>query len=119
MFYKFYLIIICIFCLQLNLGMAQQEITKQQFDSLKRAVVSMNLEVQQINTNLLSAKKTLKTGVFIATLGYTITIIGGQLLGVDPQWGEALLYAGGAIGIGGTIVLVNGFNRIHKVKPYD
>jgi len=97
-----------------------QEFSKQELDSIKSHIFNIQNEVNTIQLNLNNAKKTLKTGIFVATLGYTVTIIGGQLLGTNPQLGEALLYTGGAIGIGGTIVLVNGFNKISlERKPAD
>ncbi|WNB17187.1 hypothetical protein [Marivirga arenosa] len=97
-----------------------QEFSKQELDSIKSHIFNIQNEVNSIQLNLNNAKKTLKTGIFVATLGYTVTIIGGQLLGTNPQLGEALLYTGGAIGIGGTIVLVNGFNKISlEIKQTD
>lgn len=95
----------------------QTEITKQEFDSLKRVIVQMDTDLKQIDYNLSNAKRSLKTGVFIATIGYSVTIMGGQLLGVNPDLGKALLYTGGAIGIGGTVLLVKGFNRISLGLP--
>lgn len=100
-----------------NLRAQQQEYSRQELDSLKRAVFHIHQDVEQLQFNLSSSKKTLKTGIFIATLGYTVTIIGGQLLGTNPELGEALLYTGGAIGIAGTIVLVKGFNKISIGPP--
>ncbi|HET8860038.1 hypothetical protein [Marivirga sp.] len=94
-----------------------QEYSKQELDSIKKEIFTIKNDVNQIQLQLSDAKKTLKAGIFVATLGYTVTIIGGQLLGTNPQLGEALLYTGGAIGIGGTIVLVNGFNKISLKKP--
>ena len=94
-----------------------QEFSKQELDSIKREIFTIKNDVQEIQLRLSDAKKTLKTGIFVATLGYTVTIIGEQLLGTNPELGEALLYTGGAIGIGGTIVLVNGFNKISLKKP--
>ncbi len=85
-------------------------------DSLKNAVINLQLDVDNINASLDDSRKTLKTGIFIATLGYTVTIIGGQLLTVNQNVGEALLYTGGAIGIGGTFVLIKGFNKLGR-KP--
>lgn len=101
----------------LTLPSFAQEYSRQELDSIKRAVFNLQTDVEEIQFNLYNAKKTLKTGIFIATLGYTVTIIGGQLLGTNPQLGEVLLYTGGAIGIGGTIVLVNGFNKISLRAP--
>ena len=94
-----------------------QEMDRASLDSLKYAIINLQEEVQVIETNLYRSKKTLKTGVFIATLGYTVTIIGGQLLGTKPELGEALLYTGGAIGITGTVILVKGFNKISLGPP--
>jgi hypothetical protein len=111
------LIIAISFTLLLSLPSLAQEYSKQELDSIKRAIFNVQNDVEAIQFNLQTAKKSLKTGIFIATLGYTVTIIGGQLLGTRPQLGEALLYAGGAIGIGGTIVLVNGFNKISLGPP--
>jgi len=81
-------------------------------DSIRHVILNLDTKVNNIELSLEESKNTLKTGVFIATLGYTVTIVGGQLLGTNPELGEALLYTGGAIGIGGTIVLVNGFNKL-------
>ncbi len=86
----------------------------ENLDSLKREILNLQTDVQNIQLSMSKTKKTLKKGIFVATLGYTITIIGGQLLGVRPELGEALLYTGGAIGIGGTVILVNGFNKMDQ-----
>ncbi len=114
---KFFIFSLICAILSAQLSFGQSEITKQEFDSLKRAIIQLDMDVEQVNYNLSNAKRTLKTGIFIATLGYTVTIIGGQLLGVNADLGEALLYTGGAIGIGGTIVLVRGFNKISLGQP--
>jgi hypothetical protein len=86
-------------------------------DSLQRSIVVLEKRVINIENNLYSSQKQLKTGIFIATLGYTVTIIGGQLLGTRPALGETLLYVGGGIGITGTVVLVRGFNKISLGPP--
>ncbi|MGJ3235148.1 hypothetical protein [Marivirga sp.] len=112
-----YILILSVFTF-LNINFIQaQEYSKQELDSIKREIFTIKKDVNQIQLQLSDAKKTLKTGIFVATLGYTVTIIGGQLLGTNPELGEALLYTGGAIGIGGTIVLVNGFNKLSLSKP--
>ena len=110
-----YLITICFITL-FSANVNAQDYSRQELDSIKYAVTHLQMEVNEVRSNLIEAKRSLKTGVFIATLGYTVTIIGGQLLGTKPELGEVLLYTGGAIGIGGTIVLVNGFNKI-AIKP--
>jgi hypothetical protein len=90
---------------------------KINLDSLVNAMVKLEKEVYEVQLNLHQSQKQLKTGIFVATLGYTVTIIGGQLLGTRPELGEALLYTGGAIGIAGTVVLVKGFNKISLGPP--
>lgn len=86
-------------------------------DSLQRSIMVLEKRVFEIDNNLYSAQKQLKNGILIATLGYTVTIIGGQLLGPRPALGETLLYVGGGIGMAGTVVLVRGFNKISLGPP--
>lgn len=86
-------------------------------DSLQKTVLLLEKRVFDIETNLYKAQSQLKTGILVATIGYTVTIIGGQLLGTRPQLGETLLYVGGGIGIAGTVVLVKGFNKISLGPP--
>ncbi|HHP7242965.1 MAG TPA: hypothetical protein ACFCUD_14925 [Cyclobacteriaceae bacterium] len=81
-------------------------------DSLKREIMQLDVEVDNIQLGLQGSKKSLKRGIFVATLGYSITIVGGQLLGTNPTAGEALLYAGGAVGIAGTALLVKAFDKL-------
>ncbi|MFC3414973.1 hypothetical protein [Algoriphagus hitonicola] len=86
-------------------------------DSLKQTILQFDEDLYQVELNLHQSQKQLKTGIFIATVGYTVTIVGGQLLGRNPSLGETLLYAGGATGIVGTFVLVDGFKKISLRKP--
>jgi hypothetical protein len=86
-------------------------------DSLVRAVTQLENEIYEVKLNLHESQKQLKTGIFVATVGYSVTILGGQLLGSNPDLGKALLYAGGAIGITGTVILVKGFNKISIGPP--
>lgn len=93
--------------------------TKDQaaYDSLKRAMIQMDQELYEVQLNLHKAQNQLQTGILIATLGYTVTIIGGQLLGTNPDLGETLLYVGGATGIVGTVILFKGFKKISLGPP--
>lgn len=86
-------------------------------DSLVNQVLALEEDLYQVKLNLHQSQKRLKTGIFIATVGYSVTILGGQLLGTRPQLGKTLLYTGGAIGIGGTVTLVSGFNKISLGPP--
>ena len=80
-------------------------------DSLKREFLSLKTEVETIDLKLNQSKKKLKAGILVSALGYTTTIIGGQLLGgPDNELGEVLLFVGGGIGIGGTYLIFDGFN---------
>lgn len=107
------------FCgiLSMSNSWAQSSSQQANLDSLRRSIVQMDQELYEVQLNLHNSKKQLKTGIFIATIGYTVTIIGGQLLGSNPDAGKALLYVGGATGIVGTVVLVNGFNKISLRAP--
>ena len=86
-------------------------------DSLKRAIIELDQEIYEVKLNLHQSQKQLKTGILVATIGYTVTIIGGQLLGTEPDLGKTLLYVGGATGIGGTFLLVKGFKKISLRAP--
>ncbi|MFN3800528.1 hypothetical protein [Belliella pelovolcani] len=94
-----------------------QSSEKVNLDSLVNQIVKLDQELYQVQLNLNQSQKQLKTGIFIATIGYSVTILGGQLLGSNPDLGKTLLYTGGAIGIGGTYTLVRGFNKISLGPP--
>ncbi|SFN78490.1 hypothetical protein SAMN04488519_10246 [Algoriphagus ornithinivorans] len=94
-----------------------QVIEHPAYDSLKRTILALDQEVYEVKLNLHQAQSQLKTGIFVATMGYTITIIGGQLLGSNPDLGKSLLYVGGATGIAGTFVLVKGFKKLSLRAP--
>lgn len=87
------------------------------YDSLKRAMIQLDQDLYEVQLNLHKSQKQLQTGILVATIGYTVTIIGGQLLGTKPELGETLLYVGGATGIVGTVILVKGFKKISLGPP--
>jgi len=83
----------------------------QNYDSLKRAVLELQAEVNEIQLNLKTSEKKFKNGILIATLGYTTTIAGGLMLGrQNDELGQVLLITGGATGIYGTYKMVDAFN---------
>lgn len=99
-----------------KLSIAQENI-QYNLDSLKREFLSLKTEVETIDLQLNQSKKKLKAGILVSTLGYTTTIIGGQLLGgPDNELGEVLLFVGGGIGIGGTYLIFDGFNNLGNKK---
>jgi len=93
------------------------------YDSLKKAIVQLDSRVSQVELNLETSQKKFRTGILIATLGYTTTITGGLMLGREnDQLGQGLLVVGGATGIIGTYQMVDAFrfltgNRKKKKKP--
>ena len=83
----------------------------QNADSLKSQVKALDLRIQEVDLRMQDANKQFKTGVLVSTLGYSITIAGGLMLGREnDSLGQALLIAGGATGITGTYLLMDSFN---------
>ena len=109
--------LILLFSALFSLDLPAQTIDQVSYDSLKRAMIQMDQELYDVQLNLHKAQNQLQTGILVATLGYTVTIIGGQLLGTNPDLGETLLYVGGATGIVGTVVLFKGFKKISLGPP--
>lgn len=84
-------------------------------DSIKNEILALQSDVDEIKLNLSKAQPKLQIGIITATLGYAITIAGGQMLGRDnDDLGQALLYTGGAVGITGTVLLIDSFKYIGK-----
>ncbi|MEM0940600.1 MAG: hypothetical protein AAF600_11995 [Bacteroidota bacterium] len=80
------------------------------YDSLKQAIIQLNVSVNQIELNLEKSQKKFKSGILIATIGYSITIAGGLMLGREnDRLGQVLLVTGGATGIVGTYKMVDAF----------
>lgn len=94
-----------------------QSLTFNPTDTLTRSVVQLQNDLYQVELNLHKAQKDLKVGILVATIGYSVTILGGQLLGENPDVGRGLLYVGGATGIAGTFFLVRGFKKISLGPP--
>lgn len=83
----------------------------QSADSLKNQIKTLQLEVQDIDLRMKETNKQFKTGVLVSTIGYTVTIAGGLMLGREnDSLGQVLLVAGGATGITGTYLLMDSFN---------
>ncbi|MCS5489139.1 hypothetical protein [Algoriphagus limi] len=114
---KRFLLLIIFLGLLVPPSFSQTQSQQSNLDSLRREIRALDQEIYEVQLNLDQSKNQLKKGIFIATIGYTVTIIGGQLLGSNPDVGKTLLYVGGATGIVGTVVLVKGFNKISLKKP--
>ena len=84
-------------------------------DSLKNEIIKLRTDVQQIQLNLGKSHRQFKKGMILATLGYSVTIAGGLMLGREnDDLGQVLLYTGGAVGLGGTFVLLDSFKFLGK-----
>ncbi|MEO1254364.1 MAG: hypothetical protein AAFY41_05700 [Bacteroidota bacterium] len=84
--------------------------------------MALDKKVEDINLNLATSQKKFRSGILIATIGYTTTIAGGLMLGrTNDETGQALLIAGGATGVIGTYKMVDAFKyltgRKKKKKP--
>jgi hypothetical protein len=89
-------------------------------DSLRREILALRTEVNTIQVNLGDHRRGFQLGILTATLGYSVTIAGGQLLGGrNNDLGVALLYTGGGIGILGTALLMNSYRYIGKAAGME
>lgn len=104
--------LLALICLQ---GVAQQQ--QISADSLSRVILNLQAEVDQINLNLETSKNKFKKGILVSTIGYTVTIVGGLMLGREnDDLGKALLVAGGATGVTGTVMMVDAFSFLSGSK---
>ncbi|MEM6360519.1 MAG: hypothetical protein AAF149_15645 [Bacteroidota bacterium] len=86
-------------------------------DSLKAEILSIRADVENINLNLERSKNKFQKGIFVATLGYTVTIAGGLMLGRDnDELGQVLLVTGGVTGGIGTYMLVDAFKYLGRTR---
>lgn len=80
------------------------------YDSLKQAIIQLDVRVNSVELNLKKSQEKFKSGILIATMGYSITIAGGLMLGREnDRLGQVLLVTGGATGIVGTYKMVYAF----------
>lgn len=95
-------------------ALAQQQ-PSHDYDSLKQALLRLDMEVSHVQNNLSMAEKRFKQGVLLSTIGYSVVIAGGLLLGGDNNdLGRGLLIGGGAMGVAGTFLLVDSFKYIGR-----
>lgn len=98
---------IVLFTLLTFTGKAQQQ---ADVEALKKEILELKTDVKTIQLNLAKGEKKFKQGIFVATLGYTITIAGGLMLGRrNDELGKVLLVGGGVTGVTGTAMMLNAF----------
>ena len=85
----------------------------QSIDSLKSEILKMKEDISVIQVNLAKSEKKFKRGILVATIGYSVTITGGLMLGrKQDELGKVLLVAGGATGVVGTVLMVDSFKYL-------
>lgn len=84
-------------------------------DSLKKEILQLKADVQTIQMNLVQGEKKFKRGILVATIGYSVTIAGGLMLGRKyDDLGKVLLVTGGATGITGTVMMLDAFKYLGR-----
>ncbi len=84
-------------------------------DELKKEILLLRADVDNIQVNLTQSEKKFKRGIAVATLGYSMVIAGGLMLGREnDDLGKGLLIAGGVTGITGTIMMVDAFKYLGR-----
>jgi hypothetical protein len=84
-------------------------------EELKKEILLLRGDVENIQLNLSQSEKKFKRGIAVATVGYTMVIAGGLMLGREnDDLGKGLLIAGGVTGITGTIMMVDAFKYLGR-----
>ncbi|RAV98157.1 hypothetical protein DQQ10_25155 [Pseudochryseolinea flava] len=100
-----------------SLAHAQKVDSTAHVDQFKTALLTLRADVNNIQLNLGKSERRFKTGIAVATLGYSITIAGGLMLGrKHDDVGKGLLIAGGATGITGTFLMVDAFKFLGRAS---
>lgn len=109
---------IVFFSLLLVLTLPATAQTRQsELDSLKQEIIDLRADVDYINLNLERSRSKFKTGILVATIGYTVTIAGGLMLGREnDELGQVLLISGGITGITGTYMMVDAFKFLGRTR---
>lgn len=110
-------ILFFIVLLSLTAPALAQQTPYENLDSLKKEILQLRADVDQIQLNLQTSQNKFKRGIAIATIGYSVTIAGGLMLGrKNDELGKGLLIAGGATGVTGTILMVDAFRHLTKKR---
>lgn len=105
----------CYFLFLTFFSYAQQIPTVYKEEELKKQILELNERVDQVQVNLVTSEKKFKRGILVATIGYTLTITGGLMLGrSNDQLGQVLLVTGGATGAVGTVLMLDSFKYLGR-----
>jgi hypothetical protein len=105
---------LCVLLILFSLKSYSQQ-TPADAEDLKKQVLLLQHDVENIQLNLETSEKKFKRGILVATIGYTLTITGGLMLGREnDKTGQVLLVAGGATGAVGTVLLVDSFKYLGR-----
>ncbi len=84
-------------------------------EQLKNEILLLKGDIEQIQVNLSQSQNKFKRGIIVATLGYSVTIAGGLMLGrKNDDLGKVLLVSGGVTGITGTIMMADAFKYLGR-----
>lgn len=102
-----------VFLFSVIISISFQLSAQDRYDSLRREVLEMKTYVKQIDMRMQKSQKKFQTGILVSTIGYSVTIAGGMMLGrKNDQIGQGLLIAGGATGAIGTYFLLDAFTEL-------
>jgi hypothetical protein len=91
--------------------------TLKNIEEFKKELLSLRADVDNIQVNLARSETRFKRGIAVATLGYSVTIAGGLMLGrKHDELGKGLLIAGGVTGVTGTILMVDAFKFLGRAS---
>lgn len=103
------------FCLLAFSFASQAQQSPASIEELKQQVLSLNERMDQVQLNLSTSEKKFKRGILVATIGYSLTITGGLMLGrSNDQLGQVLLITGGATGAVGTVLMIDSFKYLGR-----
>ncbi len=95
--------------------MAQEE--SLDIEQLKNEVLLLQQEVENIQINIALSESKFRKGIVVATIGYTVTIAGGLMLGRKyDDLGKVLLVSGGVTGITGTFMMADAFKYLGRAS---
>ncbi len=108
-------LLFCFFFFLNFVSFAQQTPALYKEEELKKQILELNERIDQVQVNLVTSEKKFKRGILVATIGYTLTITGGLMLGrSNDQLGQVLLVTGGATGAVGTVLMLDSFKYLGR-----